>query len=405
MRNLETMQPLAIDKFDFLILKQLFPNFKLSIEEIMNKIEKLLIKELENLSKYDIKRYFGLEKIQDITEDHILECASTILFDFDYDELFYEIDTRLNEKLSKLQIEDEEHYQLTKYGLEIYNRIGLQTKGRIRDKTIEIKEIVDLSTLKIRTLIAHEFETDNQLIVTLTQQNIKQAKFNYWEITKRPIYIQGIENELGIFKTVFYFQFHPPQASPSMTFTILAFERRTPILGDYILRNNTNSTILKVKSSMLEPFIPLTPENWNYLDGLYESVRGGLELRMIKPVLGTGIVLGFDDCIVIGEEEDYLEEVEANLVDMALNTKEKDFFQVPIAGYRYLIINWTDLENQLEMERKDILKKKNSFKRRGDEPMLIRIEGDIRKKEIRVEENHQKIFFYLDEPEITRENF
>lgn len=399
------MQPLAIDRFDFLILKQLFPNFKLTIEELMDKIEKLLLKELENLSKYDIKRYFGLEKIQEITQDHILSCASKILFDFEYDELFYEIDTRLNEKLAKLQLEEDGYYQLTKYGLEIYNRIGLQSKGKIREYVIELKEIVDLSTLKIRTMIAQEHETNKQIILTLTQMNIKQAKFNYWEITKKPIYIIGVENELGILKTVFYFQFIPPPPSPATQFTILSFERRTPILGDYILRNNTNSTIFKVKSSMLEPFIQLTPENWNYQEGLYESVRGGLTINIVKPVLGTGVLLGFDDCSVVEEENDYLDEVIANLVDMTLNTKEKDFFQVPLSGNRFLIIHWTDLENELEMERKDILKKKNSFKRKGEEPMLIRIEGTIRKKEIRVEEQHQKTFFYLDEPEITRENF
>ena len=56
------------------------------------------------------------------------------------------------------------------------------------------------------------------------------------------------------------------------------------------------------------------------------------------------------------------------------------------------------------MERKDILKKKNLFKRRGEEAMLIRLEGSIRKKEIIIE-NGQKIFLYLEEPEIVSENF
>ena len=46
------MQPLSLDRFDLFILKQLFPNFKLSIEQIMKNIEKQLLKELESLSKY-----------------------------------------------------------------------------------------------------------------------------------------------------------------------------------------------------------------------------------------------------------------------------------------------------------------------------------------------------------------
>ena len=57
------------------------------------------------------------------------------------------------------------------------------------------------------------------------------------------------------------------------------------------------------------------------------------------------------------------------------------------------------------MERKIILQKKNAFKRRGEEPMLIRIEGTIRKKEIKVEGDNQKSYFYLDEPEISSDNF
>ena len=201
------MLPLAIDKFDLFILKQLFPNFKLTLDQIMKGIEKQLLKELESLSRYDLRKYLSLEKSEPISDDHILTCATTILFDFEYNELLYEIDSRLNEKLGKLQIEEDGIYQLTKYGLELYNRIGLHSKDRIKDKLIVINEITDLSTLKIKTIIAKENDTNKHIIATLTQQNLKQAKFNYWEITKKPIYIRGIENEVGVFKTIFYFQF------------------------------------------------------------------------------------------------------------------------------------------------------------------------------------------------------
>ena len=55
------MLPLAIDKFDLFILKQLFPNFKLSIEQIMTGIEKHLLKELEALSRFDLRKYFSCQ--------------------------------------------------------------------------------------------------------------------------------------------------------------------------------------------------------------------------------------------------------------------------------------------------------------------------------------------------------
>ena len=94
-----------------------------------------------------------------------------------------------------------------------------------------------------------------------------------------------------------------------------------------------------------------------------------------------------------------------NLVDMRLSTKEKDFLYISIPGHRTLVLSWTDLENQLDLERKEILKKKNAFKRKGEEPMLVRIEGTIRKKEVALENNIQKSYFYLEEPEIVSENF
>ena len=105
------MIPLSIDKFDLLILKQLFPNFKLTIQELMERIEKQLLKELESLAKFDLRKYLNLERNAEVTTEHILTCGVTILFGFEYDELFYEIDTRLNEKLAKLQLEDDGSYQ------------------------------------------------------------------------------------------------------------------------------------------------------------------------------------------------------------------------------------------------------------------------------------------------------
>ena len=400
------MLPLAIDKFDLFILKQLFPNFKLPIDQIMEKIEKQLLKELESLSKYDLRKYLALEKTEKITNEHILTCGTAILFNFEYDELFYEIDTRLNEKLSKLQVEDDGIYQLTKYGLEIYNRIGSQSKDRIKDKIIEIQEITDLSTLKVKTIIAQEHNTNNKVILTLTQQNLRQAKFNYWEITKKPIYIKGVENEVGMFKTIFHFQFTPPPQMPTKTFTLLQFVTKNKIFGDYLLRSDDELEIYKTKSSQLEPFIPLDPSYWNYSEGLFESVRGGIHIRFDKPILGTGILLGFDNCEVISTTDEYLEQTTANLLEMKINTRNKDILDIPIAGNRILIINWSDLETQLDLERKEILKKKNAIKRGGEDAMLIRIEGPIRRKEIMVvEQENPKTFFYLEEPEIMSENF
>ncbi len=398
------MLPLAIDKLDLFILKQLFPNFKLSIGDIVLNIEKQLLKELESLSYYDLRKYHSLAKTEPITNEHKLSCATAILFNFEYNELFYEIDTRLNEKLTKLQIENEGFYQLTTYGLELYNRIGVQSKERIKQVVIEIPEITDLSTLKIKTIIVKEHETDKKLILTLTQTNLKQAKFNYWEITKQPIYIRGVENEVGIFKTIFYFQFTSPPQQETKNFTILSYAGKNKIAGDYQLRSEADQALYKIKSSQLEPFITLDPMNWNYNEGMYESIRGGLRIQLEKPVLGTGIILGFDTCTILAHADDYLEQTTANLLDMKLSTKDKDSFNIPIVGNTFLIINWSDLETQLDMERKDILKKKNLFKRRGEEAMLIRLEGSIRKKEIIIE-NGQKIFLYLEEPEIVSENF
>ena len=399
------MQPLSLDKFDLFILKQMFPNFKLSIEQLMKNIEKQLLKELESLSKYDVRKYLNLEKTEPITNDLLLSCATVILFDFEYDELFYEIDSRLNDKLAKLQVEDLGIYQLTKYGLELYNRIGVHSRDRIREKIIRIKEITDLSTMKIKTIIAQEYESNHPVIVTLTQQNLKQAKFNYWEITKYPIYIKGIENEIGIFKTIFHFQFTPPPQLPIMVCTVLSLVSKNIINGDYLLKAEQNDEIYVVKTSQIEPFVSLKPQNWNYNEGMYESLRGGLKLRLVKPVLGTGKILGFDACEVIASGNDYFNTMVVNLVDMKLNTKDKDLLQVPIPGNRNLVLSWTDLENQLDMERKDILKRKNSFKRKGQDPMLVRVEGTIKKKEVMVENNVQKDYFYLEDPEIVSENF
>ena len=400
------MLPLAIDKFDLFILKQLFPNFKLPIDQIMEKIEKQLLKELESLSNYDLRKYLSLEKTEKITAEHILTCGTAILFNFEYDELFYEVDTRLNEKLTKLQVDDDGIYQLTKYGLEIYNRIGTQSKNRIKDKIIEIKEITDLSTLKIKTIIAKEHNSNNKVILTLTQQNLKQAKFNYYEITKKPIYIKGVENEVGMFKTIFYFQFTPPPPLSTKNFTILQFVIKNRIFGDYLLRSDEELEIYKIKSSQLEPYIPLDPTFWNYSEGLFESVRGGIRVRFDNPILGTGILLGFDNCEVIMATDEYLEQTTANLLEMKLNTRNKDVLDLPIAGNRILIVNWSDLETQLDLERKEILKKKNALKRAGEEAMLIRIEGSIRRKEIMVvEQENPKTYLYLEEPEIMSENF
>lgn len=407
MQNLsKNMIPLSIDKFDLLILKQLYPNFKLTIEELMNRIEKQLLKDLESLAKFDLRKYHNLEKSEPLTDEHILSCGFSVLFGFDSDELFYEIDTRLNEKLAKLQVEEDGYYQLTKYGIQIYTRIGVQSKERVKVKVIDIKEITDLSTMKIKTIIANNHENpDKKVILTLTQQNLKQAKFNYWEITKRPIYIKGIENEVGIFKTIFYFQFTPPPPPVSKYFTLLSFVTRNNVLGDYLLLENTNREFFKVKSAQIEPFIQLDGEYWNYNEGMFESLRGGIILCFQNAVLGTGIILGFDNCEVQETQEDYLGLTVLNLLDMELSTKDKDLLQIPIVGNKILILQWVDLENQLDLERRAILKKKNALKRAGEEAMLIRIEGGIRKKEILVENNHQKTYIFLEDPEIERENF
>ena len=396
------MLPLSIDKFDLFILKQLFPNFKLSLEQIMHNIDKQLLKELESLSNYDLRKFHSLAKTDPLTDDHKLSCATSILFDFDYDELFYEIDTRLNEKLVKLQLEDDGIYQLTPYGLELYNRIGLHSKDQIIENIIDIKEITDLSTLKIKTIITQEYETNKKLIVTLTQQNLKQAKFNYWEITKQPIYIRGVSDELGLIKTVFYFQFTAPPQLPKINFSILSLVSKNKIGGDYLLRSEIDQLLYKIKASQIDPYVPLDPKYWNYSEGLYESIRGGIIVQLEKPVLGTGIILGFDRCTVVEESDDYLGLTTANLLDMKQSTKDKDIFTIAVGGNRVLILNWSDLESQLDLERREILKKKNALKRK-DEPMLIKIEGPIRKKEIILEGS--KIYFYLEEPEIISENF
>lgn len=368
-------------------------------------MEKQLLKDLESLSKFDLRKELDLDKSELITDEHFLACGIPILFGFDYDEFFYEIDSRLNDKLGKLQLEEDGFYKLTKYGLSLYSRIGVHSKDRIKQIIIDIKEITDLSTLKVKTIIAMEHESNRKIILTLTQQNIKQAKFNYWEIKKNPIHVRGVENEIGIYKTIFYFQFNPPSQLTKKEFTILSFIARTSFLGDYLLKERISGELFKIKESYLEPFIPLTPENWNYNEGLYESLRGGLKIALENPVLGTGIILGFDNCETIDSVEDYFNLTTINLVDMKLSTKDKDLFQVQITGNRVLILLWTDLENQLDMERKEILKKKNSFKRRGEEPMLVQIEGPIKKQEVMLLGENEKIFYYLDEPEITSENF
>ena len=66
-------------------------------------------------------------------------------------------------------------------------------------------------------------------------------------------------------------------------------------------------------------------------------------------------------------------------------------------------INVTELVKEKRM--KEIIKKKNSLKRAGEEVMLIRIAGEIRKKEILVEGENQKTFLYIEDPEILAETF
>ena len=248
-------------------------------------------------------------------------------------------------------------------------------------------------------------QPNKKLILTLTQQNLKQAKFNYWEITKRPIYIRGIENEVGIFKTLFYFQFNPPHPLQRKIFTVLSFVSTNNVLGDYLLKDQPNGDIFKVKSAQIEPFIPLDSDYWNYNEGMFESLRGGINLTFENPVLGTGIILGFDNCEVQEGEQDYLNQTSVNLLEMELDTREKDLFRIPMVGNRILVLQWSDLETQLDLERKEILKKKNALKRAGEEAMLIKIEGEIRKKEIFTDGGIQRTFIYLEDPEIISENF
>ena len=45
-------------------------------------------------------------------------------------------------------------------------------------------------------------------------------------------------------------------------------------------------------------------------------------------------------------------------------------------GNRVLVLSWTDLENSLDLERREHLKKKNALKRAGDEAMLVQIWRD-----------------------------
>ena len=189
---------------------------------------------------------------------------------------------------------------------------------------------------------------------------------------------------------------------PKINFSILSLVSKNKIGGDYLLRSEIDQLLYKIKASQIDPYVPLDPKYWNYSEGLYESIRGGIIVQLEKPVLGTGIILGFDRCTVVEESDDYLGLTTANLLDMKQSTKDKDIFTIAVGGNRVLILNWSDLESQLDLERREILKKKNALKRK-DEPMLIKIEGAIRKKEIILEGS--KIYFYLEEPEIISENF
>jgi hypothetical protein len=373
----------------------------------MKKTEKIILKKLETLSKFDLRKYLNLEKTSNITDEDILTCGYRILFEFEYDDLFYEIENRLNTNLVKLQIQEEDDgvYKLTKYGMELFNRIGIEAKERIIDKKIKIKEITDLSTLKIKTIIVFEYESEKELIITLTQKNIKQAKFNYWEITKQPIYIRGVIDELGLISTIFHFQFIPQPQLPHINFKILAISGKNINTYDYLIQDQIENSYYALQASLIEPHINLTPDTWNYSDGQFESIRGGVEIRLYKPTYNTERILGFEGIEIISTPLTYLDQTIVNLVEILLNTKEKDSFSVSFYGNRSLTINWSDLESQLDLTRREILKKKNTIKKAGEVGMLIRVEGDIRKEEIILDQGNHKTFYYLEEPIIEPENF
>ena len=399
------MEPILVDNFDLLILRFLFPNHKKAIEELRSDIYKELKKKLLNtIHIKQFKRINNIPNHKSVSVNQIIKFCLEILFNLEIEELEDEITFRLEEKLSKIVFKDNGHdtYYLSKEGIQYYNRCWNRIRPKVIDLVIKIIEFPFRPMYEVQfspsIVIMQELSTLKYFLLHLGLGDIKGSHLSFRSILDKFIYIRGEIDYLGIVQKLYFIRDEAYSLTNEISIELTDERNSTGMFLEYTVTKVNSGEQYLLNGSLIEPEIPLQEEFWNVShDEIFDSLRSGLQVKLDNPKIIGNYIDSLEQCTIESSPSLYFEEKILDFFTSKLVTKPEGALSIKIEENNFAIILWEELESELGYSKQDIKKFQKNLKN-TNQPMFIHLEGKIRKKELK--RNQQGInqwFYYLEE--------
>lgn len=394
---MEPVTTLPIDRF---LVQLLYPNYQKSYEVIEQNFRERIVDYTSKVRKADVAHYFGLINPSKVVRDHYYQLGLKVLFQTDPDDLSEHIYDRVERYQDILFRETSEGTVLLLDAGKVYfSRCWTRDPPKIEDLELRLVHFVFNPKFELRfpptTLIAQNIGEDSLRFVTLELKDVKNSELGFRKLLDNTLYIRGYVDHLGSLTKIQKIRLQPVYIADRFEGVIVGSESHSTVGCSYLVKRLDPEAIFHMRSSIVEPFVPLDQRYWYYNEEKYLYLREEVELEVVRPIIRSSNIDGAEQCLITHGAPNEFEET-IDLMRLVTRYRDKEVMVVEHRTHSFVVIPWEEVEEELGITRNDLKKERTKLKRAKEGSLLVDVEAVVARREIRRnKEGFEEHYYYL----------